>query len=72
MDKKEDLLKLLGFSDELIEKINDHTFEDAEFTSIPESTSVVEPFEIIPTDLKDVIIDKTQKPQSLVYNSTAE
>lgn len=69
MDKKEELLKLLGFSDKLIEKINDSPFENTEFISVPLSNSVIEPFTIIPTDLQDVIINKTKEPQNIIYNS---
>ncbi|MDC9721152.1 MAG: hypothetical protein PSN34_00080 [Urechidicola sp.] len=72
MENKEELLKLLGFSEELIEKINNDTFDEVTYSSIPESTSVIEPFTLIPTDLNDIVIEKTQKPQSLVYNSVLE
>ena len=72
MENKVELLKLLGFSDELIEKINNDTFDEAVFSSTQQSTSVIEPFEIIPTDLTDVVIEKTSRPQNLVYNSVLE
>ena len=69
MKERNELLKKLGFSDSLIKKVNDDTFEEVSFTTFQERPEFVESFDITPNDTNKVVIDKTNKPQSLVINS---
>ncbi len=69
MDYKTELLKKLGFSDSFIKQVNEETIKDLPFAKSPDSTSLVEPFDIAPSDSNEIIIQKTSKPQSMVYNS---
>ena len=69
MEERNELLKKLGFSDSFIKVVNDETYEEVCFTTFPESTAFVESFDIAPNDANKVVIEKTNKPQSLVINS---
>lgn len=67
MEKKE-LLKTLGFDEKFISIIESETFEIPTFSYISEDTSEVGFIDINPKDTKEVIIEKTNSPQSVIFN----
>lgn len=72
MSKKFELLKELGFSDQFIEAIQKVEFDELTCSNIYESTSFLEPISLYPNDLSEIIIDKTVKPLSLMFNSVSK
>lgn len=68
MEKREELLKHLGFSDELIEAINKSEDYD-DLSQVNSDTTDAGYLSIKVNDSNELIIDKTPKPQNLVISS---
>ncbi len=69
MEEKNAILKKLGFSEEFIKMVEEDSFDSPSYHVIGDSTSAPQPLDVSPNDSNSIIIEKTPKPLSMVYNS---
>lgn len=68
MENKNQLLKELGYSDELIQVLDENELKD--FNNVDTDNDII-PFDtidIIPIDVNEMIINKSEKPTNFIFS----
>ena len=68
MENRDQVLKQLGFSDELIQAVNDFVPYEYPFINSESSMSVFDPIDVTPADSTNIIIEKTAEPVKFIYS----
>jgi hypothetical protein len=68
MENKNKILKELGFSDELIQAFAENDISNCFYSEADNNIISFESVEIIPIDINEMVIDKSEKPINIVYN----